>query len=168
MEAPEPARPELPEKRATVVCAEDQLSLAIGRSGQNVRLASKLTGYRIDLVSKADYLAQEEAALFGRRPELAQAPPEEEADEEFALADIPGIDAETAAALAAGGYRTFDDIINLEHDELAAIPGIGPETSHRLGRCASTSTPTRTGRTAPCRRGRSCSPPRPPGSTCSA
>ncbi|HET9582337.1 MAG TPA: transcription termination factor NusA, partial [Gemmatimonadota bacterium] len=124
-------RPETPEKRATVVCAEDQLSLAIGRSGQNVRLASKLTGYRIDLVSKADYLAQEEAALFGRRPEQAAAPVEEE-DEEFALADIPGIDAETAAALAAGGYRTFDDIINLEHDELAAIPGVGAETATKL------------------------------------
>jgi transcription termination factor NusA len=131
-EAPEPARPEPPEKRATVVCAEDQLSLAIGRSGQNVRLASKLTGYRIDLVSKADYLAQEEAALFGRRPEPVEPQPVEAEDEEFALADIPGIDAETAAALAAGGYRTFDDIINLEHDELSAIPGIGPETATRL------------------------------------
>ena len=138
-EAPESAaapeaviRPEPPEKRATVVCAEDQLSLAIGRSGQNVRLASKLTGYRIDLVSKADYLAQEEALLFGRRPEPVEAAPAVEEDEEFALADIPGIDAETAAALAAGGYRTFDDIINLEHDELSAIPGIGPETATKL------------------------------------
>jgi transcription termination factor NusA len=133
VEAPEAAvRPEPPEKRATVVCAEDQLSLAIGRSGQNVRLASKLTGYRIDLVSKADYLAQEEAVLFGRRPEPVEAAPAMEEDEEFALADIPGIDAETAAALAAGGYRTFDDIINLEHDELSAIPGVGLETATKL------------------------------------
>jgi transcription termination factor NusA len=133
VEVPEAAvRPEPPEKRATVVCAEDQLSLAIGRSGQNVRLASKLTGYRIDLVSKADYLAQEEAVLFGRRPAPVEAAPAAEEDEEFALADIPGIDAETAAALAAGGYRTFDDIINLEHDELSAIPGVGAETATKL------------------------------------
>jgi transcription termination factor NusA len=133
VEVPEAAvRPEPPEKRATVVCAEDQLSLAIGRSGQNVRLASKLTGYRIDLVSKADYLAQEEAVLFGRRPVPVEAAPAAEEDGEFALADIPGIDAETAAALAAGGYRTFDDIINLEHDELSAIPGVGAETATKL------------------------------------
>ena len=128
VEAPE--KPEIPEKRATVVCAEDQLSLAIGRSGQNVRLASKLTGYRIDLVSKADYLAQEEEALFGRRPEAVE--PAAEKTEEFALADIPGIDAETAAALASRGYRSFDDIINMDHEELAAIPGISPETATKL------------------------------------
>ncbi|MGH7564918.1 MAG: transcription termination factor NusA [Gemmatimonadota bacterium] len=128
VESSEPPQP--PEKRATVVCAEDQLSLAIGRSGQNVRLASKLTGYRIDLVSKADYLAQEEAVLFGRRPETIAAPPE--TPEEFALADIPGIDAQTAAALATGGYRSFDDIINLDYEELSAIPGITPETATRL------------------------------------
>ncbi|MGH7570395.1 MAG: transcription termination factor NusA [Gemmatimonadota bacterium] len=125
-----PAPPEPPEKRATVVCAEDQLSLAIGRSGQNVRLASKLTGYRIDLVSKADYLAQEEAVLFGRRQETVVASPE--TAEEFALADIPGIDAQTAAALATRGYRSFDDIINLDFEELSAIPGITPETATRL------------------------------------
>lgn len=128
VEAPE--KPEVPEKRATVVCAEDQLSLAIGRSGQNVRLASKLTGYRIDLVSKADYLAQEEEALFGRRPEAVE--PAAEKTEEFALADIPGIDAETAAALASRGYRSFDDIINMDQEELAAIPGISPETATKL------------------------------------
>ncbi|MGH7557391.1 MAG: transcription termination factor NusA [Gemmatimonadota bacterium] len=130
-EKPEPLDPpEPPEKRATVVCAEDQLSLAIGRSGQNVRLASKLTGYRIDLVSKADYLAQEEAVLFGRRQEAVE--PSPKTQEEFALADIPGIDAETAAALATSGYRSFDDIINLDYEELSAIPGIMPETATRL------------------------------------
>ncbi len=127
-ETPEPTEPA--ERRATVVCAEDQLSLAIGRSGQNVRLASKLTGYRIDLVSKADYMAQEEEALFGRRQETVEVPAE--AQEEFALADIPGIDAETAAALATRGYRSFDDIINMDHEELSAIPGITPETATKL------------------------------------
>ena len=129
-----PEKPGPPEKRATVVCAEDQLSLAIGRSGQNVRLASKLTGYRIDLVSKADYLAQEEAALFGRREEPAEAPAPSEEAGEIALADIPGIDAETATALAAGGYGSFEDIINLEHEDLSAIPGITPETATQLMR----------------------------------
>ncbi len=93
-----PVETEAPEKRATVVCAEDQLSLAIGRSGQNVRLASKLTGYRIDLVSKAEYLAQEEEVLFGRKPEVETATAESEpsiAAGDFALDQVPGITPET-------------------------------------------------------------------------
>lgn len=128
-----------PEKHATVVCAEDQLSLAIGRSGQNVRLASKLTGYKIDLVSKAEYLAKEEEILFGRRPEpvpeaASKEPGAEAEPADFVLTDVPGIEPETAALLAAHGYRTFNDIINLEHEDLAAIPGIGEATAEALMR----------------------------------
>lgn len=126
------------EKRATVVCAEDQLSLAIGRAGQNVRLASKLTGYKIDLISKSDYLAKEEEVLFGRKaaePEphaatAAGAPPGEAVD--FPLTAVPGIQSETVEALAAHGYTTFNDIINLEAEELAAIPGIDARTAEVL------------------------------------
>lgn len=127
-----------PEKRATVVCAEDQLSLAIGRSGQNVRLASKLTGYKLDLVSKAEYLAKEEEILFGRKAEAVpetsagQAPAAEA--EDLALTEVPGIGVEAAGALAAQGYRTFDDIINLEYEDLVAIPGIGEQTAELLMR----------------------------------
>jgi len=50
------------------------------------------------------------------------------------LTDVPGIEPETAALLAAHGYRTFNDIINLEHEDLAAIPGIGEETAESLMR----------------------------------
>ena len=119
-----------PEKRATVVCAEDQLSLAIGRSGQNVRLASKLTGYKIDLVSKQEYLAKEEEILFGRKPEpTAEARAEAVAEaaaggEDFPLSEVPGVTPEAVAALTAAGFRTFEDIINLERQELAAVAGI--------------------------------------------
>ncbi|HET9333295.1 MAG TPA: transcription termination factor NusA [Gemmatimonadota bacterium] len=119
-----------PEKRATVVCAEDQLSLAIGRSGQNVRLASKLTGYKIDLVSKQEYLAKEEEILFGRKPEpTAEARAEAVAEaaaggEDFPLSEVPGVTPDAVAALTAAGFRTFEDIINLERQELAAVAGI--------------------------------------------
>jgi len=135
----EPEIPAAPEKRATVVCAEDQLSLAIGRAGQNVRLASKLTGYKIDLISKSDYLAKEEEILFGRKPEAASQAAEagtaalaagEAVD--FALTQVPGIAPETVQALAARGYATFNDIINLEVDELVAIPGIDERTAELL------------------------------------
>ncbi len=53
------------EKKAAVKVDEDQLSIAIGRSGQNVRLASKLTGYELDIVSENDEGAQKPAAGSG-------------------------------------------------------------------------------------------------------
>ena len=122
------------EKRATVVCAEDQLSLAIGRSGQNVRLASKLTGYKIDLVSKQEYLAKEEEILFGRKPaptEAARAEAMAEAaagGDDFPLSEVPGVTPGSVEALSAAGYGTFEDIINLEREDLVAIPGIDDTT----------------------------------------
>ena len=128
---PEEAADRSAERRATVVCAEDQLSLAIGRSGQNVRLASKLTGYKIDLVSKQEYLAKEEEILFGRKPEHAEAGAEVSSDaggEDFALSQVPGVTPEAVVALSAAGYRTFEDIINLEREDLLGIEGIDDTT----------------------------------------
>jgi transcription termination factor NusA len=122
------------EKRATVVCAEDQLSLAIGRSGQNVRLASKLTGYKIDLVSKQEYLAKEEEILFGRKPAPTEASRAEAMAEaaaggdDFPLSEVPGVTPGSVEALSAAGYGTFEDIINLEREDLVAIPGIDDTT----------------------------------------
>ncbi|HET6362666.1 MAG TPA: transcription termination factor NusA [Gemmatimonadota bacterium] len=128
------------ERRATVVCAEDQLSLAIGRSGQNVRLASKLTGYKIDLVSKQEYLAKEEEILFGRKPEPVEAAGKEAMSdaaaggEDFPLSQVPGVAPEAVAALTAAGYRTFEDIINLEREDLLGIAGMDEATADVLMR----------------------------------
>lgn len=59
------------EKKATVVVPEDQLSIAIGKSGQNVRLASKLTGYDIDIVSETEKpQVQQEVAPEAKAPKL--------------------------------------------------------------------------------------------------
>jgi transcription termination factor NusA len=132
-----PVETEVPEKRATVVCSEDQLSLAIGRSGQNVRLASKLTGYRIDLVSKAEYLAREEEVLFGRKPEAEAGTGATEPDIEtgdFDLSQVPGITPETVEAMANAGYKSFNDIIDLELEDLAAVPGMTQEAAELLTR----------------------------------
>jgi len=128
--------PQPREKRATVVCAEDQLSLAIGRSGQNVRLASKLTGYKIDLVGKQEYLAKEEEILFGRKPEaepeVEEAPSAGAGEADFALVDVAGIDEPVAHALAAAGFRTFDDIIDLEREDLLAVEGVDEDAADLL------------------------------------
>lgn len=74
-------------KRATVVVPDNKLSLAIGRRGQNVRLAAHLTGYRIDIKSASEY-----EALEAERAEQAAAPDEEVA--ETAETEVVANDAE--------------------------------------------------------------------------
>lgn len=74
-------------KRATVVVPDNKLSLAIGRRGQNVRLAAHLTGYRIDIKSASEY-----EALEAERAEQAAAPAEEVA--ETAETEVSANDAE--------------------------------------------------------------------------
>jgi N utilization substance protein A len=103
---------------------EDQLSLAIGRNGQNVRLASELTGWKIDLYSSREWMENKgEQQLFGNQQE-------EEAD--FPLVDIEGIDPAVVAVLEAGGYRTLNDILDLDRDDFLKLPGIAPSEADRL------------------------------------
>ena len=105
---------------------EDQLSLAIGRNGQNVRLASELTGWKIDLYSSREWMENKgEQQLFGNQQQQ-----EEEAD--FPLADIEGIDPAVVAVLEAGGYRTLNDILDLDRDDFLKLPGIAPSEADRL------------------------------------
>lgn len=66
--------------QVTVVIEDDQLSLAIGKNGQNVRLASKLTGWKIELMTKKDFTAMREESLTGIfRPKKTEESAEEEA-----------------------------------------------------------------------------------------
>ena len=113
-------------KTIQAVVDEDQLSLAIGKSGQNVRLASELTGWKIDLYSSKEWMERAgEAPLFAPLPEEP-----EEAD--VALSDIDGMPPATVAVLEAGGYRTLNDIIDLEREDFLRLPGIAPEEADRL------------------------------------
>ena len=113
-------------KTIQAVVDEDQLSLAIGKSGQNVRLASELTGWKIDLYSSKEWMERAgEAPLFAPLPEEP-----EEAD--VSLSDIEGMPPATVAVLEAGGYRTLNDIIDLEREDFLRLPGIAPEEADRL------------------------------------
>ncbi len=93
---------------ATVVVDDAQLSLAIGRRGQNVRLASRLSGYDIDIVSKTQ--------LAERASESIQE-----------LAGIPEIDDELALVLYREGYEVLQDLADAGEATLAAIPQVSPE-----------------------------------------
>ncbi len=122
-------------KTIQAIVDEDQLSLAIGRNGQNVRLASELTGWKIDLYSSREWLER-----GGERPLFAPLPPAQaetgagEAEDVAAvsLAELGGITQDLLAVLDAAGYRTFSDILDLEPDEVRAIPGMAPEMAERL------------------------------------
>jgi N utilization substance protein A len=114
-------------KTIQAVVDEDQLSLAIGRNGQNVRLASELTGWKIDLYSSREWLERgADSPLFAPLPE--------ESDEmaDVRLSDIQGLPPATVAVLEEAGYRTLNDIIDLEREDLLKLPGIAPAEADRI------------------------------------
>ena len=115
-------------KTIQAVVDEDQLSLAIGRNGQNVRLASELTGWKIDLYSSREWLERGgEAQLF------APLPDEQEQDVyDVRLSEIDGLPAATIAVLEHAGYKSLNDIIDLDREDFLRLPGIAPEEADRL------------------------------------
>jgi N utilization substance protein A len=110
----------------TAIVDEDQLSLAIGRNGQNVRLASQLIGWQIDLYGSREWLERgADTSAFTTSPEDQY----ETAD--FPLAEL-SLPATTLAALAAAGYETFLQVIDLERRDFLGISGLGEEDADRL------------------------------------
>jgi N utilization substance protein A len=110
------------EQRVMEVVVEDrQLSLAIGKKGQNVRLAAKLSGWKIDIKSEEEKRKEVEAQLagieFGGAEEAAARP----------LA-LPDIHEDVLAALRAAGYDTVEKVLAANPDDLLALPGFDQET----------------------------------------
>jgi len=112
-------------KQIQAVVDEDQLSLAIGRNGQNVRLASELTGWKIDLYSSREWLERSEGPLFNPLPE-------EQDVADVKLGELEGMSVTTVAILEEAGYRTLNDIIDLEREDFLRLPGIAPEEADRI------------------------------------
>ena len=105
-------------KTVQAVVDEDQLSLAIGRNGQNVRLASDLTGWKIDLYSSREWLER-----GGEGPLFAPLPPEEAAMR-VPLTEIEGLKPEITAILASGGFNNLDDVLDVDRESILKIPGM--------------------------------------------
>src|SRR5687767_9352831 len=114
-------------KTIQAVVDEDQLSLAIGRNGQNVRLASELTGWKIDLYSSREWLER-----GGEGPLFAPLPTEDESSAQVPLAELAGLTPELTAILESAGYKMLNDVLDLEREDIAKIPGITPETADQL------------------------------------
>lgn len=111
----------------TAIVDEDQLSLAIGRNGQNVRLASQLIGWQIDLYGSREWLERgADLSIFGDLP-----PGDAYETADFPLGELE-LDKTTLAALEAAGYHTFLDIIDLEKKEFLSVPGLSEAEADRL------------------------------------
>jgi N utilization substance protein A len=109
------------EQRVMEVMVEDrQLSLAIGKKGQNVRLAAKLSGWKIDIKSEEEKRKEVEAQLEGLDFSGA-----EEVVRPLAL---PEIHDEVVAALRAADYDTVEKVIEAGAEALGALPGFDAET----------------------------------------
>src|SRR6266851_615507 len=106
---------------------EDQLSLAIGRNGQNVRLASELTGWKIDLYSSREWLER-----GGEGPPFAPLPPEEEQAVKVALREMKDLSPELVAVLEGAGKTTLQHVLDLERDDVDKLPGMTPELAEQL------------------------------------
>ena len=114
-------------KTIQAVVDEDQLSLAIGRNGQNVRLASELTEWKIELYSSREWMERgSDQQIF------APLPGEVEQNVNPRLSEIEGLEPATVAVLEEAGYRTLDDIIDLEREDFLRLAGIAPEEADRL------------------------------------
>ncbi|HCQ63489.1 MAG: NusA antitermination factor [Candidatus Azambacteria bacterium GW2011_GWE1_42_9] len=97
---------------AKVYVPEDQLSLAIGKAGQNVRLAAKLTGWKIDV---AGATVTVEGVKEGK-----------------GLEDLEGVGEKTANALRAAGFNTPEEIAKASVEELTEVEGVGAKTAEKI------------------------------------
>ena len=97
-------------KRLKILVSEDQLSLAIGKRGQNARLTAKLTGWEVDI--DAEFV-------------VTKGFDEKVADAVEAIAAIPGISREQADALVHAGLTRIEDLLSAEAGDIADIPQIG-------------------------------------------
>ncbi|HYP89706.1 MAG TPA: transcription termination factor NusA [Polyangiaceae bacterium] len=94
--------------RMELVVPDEKLSLAIGRKGQNVRLAAQLTGWKLDIISDSKFRQMEDEALV-------------------VLKEIDGVDEELAKAIFRLGFRALEEISEAAVEELAQIEGVETE-----------------------------------------
>src|ERR671932_722960 len=104
-------------ERIEVVVPDDQLSLAIGRRGQNVRLASQLTGWDIDIMTEAEE-SERRQKEFAERTEL--------------FMNALDVDEVVGQLLASEGFRSVDEIAYVDPSEVASIEGFDEDTASEI------------------------------------
>ena len=102
-------RPDAATKQALVIVENDQLSLAIGKKGQNVRLASKLTGWQLEIKSKSQI-----------------------GSGELSIRELPGVGPALGDRLVAAGITTVQQLAASTLEQLTTLEGIGEKTAQKL------------------------------------
>jgi N utilization substance protein A len=112
------------EKHMEVIVDDTQLSLAIGKKGQNVRLAARLLGWKIDIKSEEE-----------KRQEVEQQMQAMAADTRTPIEQIPNLGEGVIEKLVAAGITTVEQLADMTPEELEAVPGIGEKTMERIAEC---------------------------------
>ncbi len=99
--------------RMEIVVPDEKLSLAIGRKGQNVRLASQLTDWKLDVISESKFRRMEEEAVA-------------------ALQQMESVGESVAKSMYRLGFRALEEVTEAPIDELVAIPGVGDAAAAEL------------------------------------
>jgi len=104
------------EEAMTVAVEDEKLSLAIGKAGQNARLASKLTGWKINIMSETEYNEMKKR----------------EAEEMVQVGDMEGVGAKLKEKLVSHDYNTVQQLAKAEVEDLIKIDGVGPKKAETL------------------------------------
>lgn len=121
------------DRKIEVIVDDEQLSLAIGKNGQNVRLAAKVTGWSIDIRSKKDIAKMKlEAALPDKTSGASVAVFVGDEESTNDLLEIEGVGPKTAEALKQAGYHTLEDLKKTSREDLASIKGVGLKTLEKI------------------------------------
>ena len=110
------------DRHLEVIVEDSQLSLAIGKKGQNVRLAAKLLGWRVDIKSEEEKRQEIETQMA--QMALRGAP----------ISDLAGLGDKTLEKLREHGLETVEQLAQMTPEELTQIPGIGEKTVERIRR----------------------------------
>jgi len=111
---------DLGEKQIEVIVDDTQLSLAIGKKGQNVRLAAKLLGWKIDIKSEEEKRQEVEAQMTGFNAPAT------------AIEQVTELGAGVIEKLVAAGITTVESLADMTPEELEAVPGIGEKTIEKI------------------------------------
>jgi N utilization substance protein A len=98
------------------VVEDEQLSLAIGKGGQNARLAAKLTGWKVNIIPESDFYERKRI----------------EAESKVEISKLPHVGEATVQKLIAADYRFIQDILEVAPSRLTEIEGIGPKKADTI------------------------------------